>query len=25
VLEDWKIRNPVVVLELKDIEEIFVK
>ncbi|MDD2889281.1 MAG: phenylalanine--tRNA ligase subunit beta [bacterium] len=25
VLEDWKIRNPVVVFELKDIEKIFVK
>jgi phenylalanyl-tRNA synthetase beta chain len=25
VLEDWKIRNPVVVLEIKDIEKIFVK
>ncbi|MDD5530514.1 MAG: phenylalanine--tRNA ligase subunit beta [bacterium] len=24
-LEDWKIRNPVVVIELKDIEKIFVK
>ncbi|MFA5031600.1 MAG: phenylalanine--tRNA ligase subunit beta [bacterium] len=25
VLEDWKIRNPVVMFELKDIEKIFVK